>query len=83
MSSNNDSDNHNSRSNSLKSECGVRTGERPDIPYGSSLRNSSGPAQQIHMSREGQHTLAAQQTESHMALYLIVSLPSPKDGLLV
>lgn len=49
------------------------------IPYGSALRSLSGPAQQIHTSHEGQHMVAAQHMESQVALYLIVSLPPPKD----
>lgn len=83
MKSNNDSDDHNSRRNSLKSECGgMGCEDFSGIPYGSALRSPSGPAQQIHTSHEGQHMVAAQHTESQVALYLIESLPSPKDGLL-
>lgn len=83
MNSNDDSDNHNSRSNSLKSVLWRHGLWRVSgIPYGSALRSPSGPAQQIHTSHEGQHMVAAQHMESQVALYLIVSLPPPQDGLL-
>ena len=48
----------------------------------SAFRSPSGPAQQIHTSHEGQHMVAAQHMESQVALYLIVTLPSPNVGLL-
>lgn len=82
MNSNTDGDDHNSRSNSLKSECGGMDCDVSGIPYGSALRSPSGPAQQIHTSHEGRHMVAAQHMESQVALYLIASLPPPKDGLL-
>ncbi len=46
------------------------------------FKSPSGPAQQIHTSHEGQHMVAAQHMESQVALYLTVSLPPPRDGLL-
>lgn len=81
--SNNYNDHHNSRSNSLKSEYGGRDcKEFSGIPCGSALRSPLGPAQQIHTSHEAEHTVSAQHTQSQVAMYLIVPLPSPKGGLL-
>lgn len=81
--SNNYNDHHNSKSNSLKSEYGGRDcKEFSGIPCGSALRSPLGPAQQIHTSHEAEHTVSAQHTQSQVALYLIVPLPSPKSGLL-
>lgn len=81
--SNNYNDQHNSKSNSLKSEYGGRDcKEFSGIPCGSALRSPLGPAQQIHTSHEAEHTVSAQHTQSQVALYLIVPLPSPKSGLL-
>lgn len=77
MKTNNHYDHHNSRSNSLKSEYGGRDcKEFSSIPCGSALRSPIGPAQQIHTSHEGEHTVAAQHTQSQAALYLIVPPPS-------